>query len=424
MVQFYGPGVVNNPLYMAAIQANNPLLPSSGGFAPGNDFMQQYAFRPVAPVTIPRTVEEVAPVVETAPPPAPMPLQMGSDYNMGFPSAAPSFSPTYSPVAGYGPVDFATSPAAMASYGPVDFDITSPQTVAEAARDAAREQYGLQNPSPFSTLTNIFDQPIGTTVNNFLDAAFTPGNLPGMVTGSGILGAVANQMGKMNVGNLAYDRAMELQGQPGYSTGMIDGQMYSISPGLFGGRVMSGVVPDWFDISMAENMSAVSAGLDPESGTSLSGQTPQGGYNYKGEFVTPMGEVAALGTPEAVRSLAELEGISLQGARNALDLARSGKFSLPTAIMDIYNAERGYTQFEGAPNFDPGFDPNVPGAVPDINLDPLSAEMIDPNMQPGPQYAAGGRSTGPGGLSFDDPEGIEGFGVADEEDGTAGGLGY
>ena len=71
--------------------------------------------------------------------------------------------------------------------------------------------------------------------------------------------------------------------------------------------------------------------------------------------------------------------------------------------MDIYNAERGYTQFAGAPDFDPGFDPNVPGAVPDINFDPLSAEMIDPNMQPGPQYAAGGRSTGPGGdmASFD-----------------------
>ena len=168
---------------------------------------------------------------------------------------------------------------------------------------------------------------------------------------------------------------MELQGVPGYSTGSIDGQMYSISPGLFGGQVMSGVVPDWFDIDTAEKMSAVNAGLEPGTGETLSGFTPGvGGYNQAGNFVDAYGNVSAMGSMQNAMDLANQQGISLQGARNSLTAARRGQLSLAQALLDTYNKERGFEV--GPPNYDKGYDPTNPNAQPDINRDPLSG-MID-----------------------------------------------
>ena len=103
-------------------------------------------------------------------------------------------------------------------------------------------------------------------------------------------------------------------------------------------------------------------------------------------------------------NLANERNISLLGARQALSTARVGKLSLEQALLDTYNQERGFEV--GPPNYDPGYDPTNPEAEPDINLDPLSAEMVDVS------YSTG---FGP---SFDD--GYDGFGGPGDPDDDAG----
>jgi len=339
MVQFYGPGVVNNPLYAAAVAANNPLLPVGGAQPLGVAYNAGYGFTPAVPASI-------TPVPFQSAPAAAAPMQVSNtrptvfrSINMGFPTTAPSFAMggysrgNFGPVdigpVGYEPVSMATDPAAMASYAVEDFGAIGGANQAEVnanlASQNAQAAYSNQNPSMFSALSDVFDQPIGTTIDNVLTSATTPSNLVGSLTGSAALGQIAKQMGQYNVGNLAYDRAMELQRVPGYSTGQIDGQMFSISPGLFGGRAISGVVPDWFDIDTAEKMSAVQAGLDPATGESLSGFTAgHGGYNAQGNFVDAFGNISVFGSMQDLQNLAtqQFNG-NISNARNALSDARN-----------------------------------------------------------------------------------------------------
>ena len=409
MAQFYGPSAINNPFYMAAIEANNPLLPVGNNFPMGAAYTQSYGFTPAAPVVIPEATPAPAPLVEA---PQPITYQRPTRYlppqDFAPPMDVPAFTPSYASMPGYEAVDVATNPVGMEQAGYAAYS-SNPADVAAAAAQAARDEYSRANPSPFSALANVADQPISTTVNSFLDRTFNqPASLVGAITGSSLMSMAANAMARQNLGQLAYDRAMELQGVPGYSTGSIDGQTYSISPGPFGfGRVMSGVVPDWFDIDMAEKMSAVNAGLDPSTGEGLSGFSKGiGGYNSMGQFVDAYGNISAMGTMQNAIDLADQQGISLEGARKALSTARQGVLSLGQALLDTYNTERGFTDMVGPPDYDPGYDPNNPNAEPDINLDPLSAEMVDV-----------GYSTGFG-PSFDD--GYDGFGGPGDADDDAG----
>ena len=405
MVQFYGPSAVNNPFYMAAIEANNPLLPVGNNFPMGAAYQQSYGFTPAAPVTIPEAAPAPAPLVAA---PEPVAYQRPIRYStpdFDPPMDFPDFTPSYASMPGYGAVDVATNPVGMEQAGYAAYS-SNPADVAEAAAEAARNEYDRANPSAFSTLENIADQPLSTTLNNFLDATFnSPAGLMGAITGSSLFGMAANAFGRQSVGQLAYNRAMELQGVPGYTTGTLGGKMYSISPGLFGGRVLSGNVPSWFDIDTAERMSAVNAGLEPGTGVGLSGFTPGvGGYNSKGQFVDAYGNISSMGTMQNAINLANERNISLLGARQALSTARVGKLSLEQALLDTYNQERGFEV--GPPNYDPGYDPTNPEAEPDINLDPLSAEMVDVS------YSTG---FGP---SFDD--GYDGFGGPGDPDDDAG----
>lgn len=424
MVQFYGPSAVNNPFYMAAIEANNPLLSLNNRFSPGARYMEQYGFQPTVPVTIPPAQQTAAP-----PPPPPEPLVNIAPRvsmrrpDLGYPTEAPSFTPTYSyGLPGYEAVDHATSSGLlgekdmMSTYGVEDFGAVGganrEEAIASLAQQNAMYSYDQANPSAVSTLSKTFDQPISTTVNNFLDAQFNqPANLVGAVTGSTIMSQIAKEMGRMNVGNLAYDRAMEMQGVPGYSTGSIDGQMFSISPTSYGAQVMSGVVPDWFDIDTAERMSAVNAGLDPESGTGLSGFTPGvGGYNAQGNFVDAFGNISAMGSMSNLQSLANSDfGGSTTRAREALLRARQG-------IQPLIRIKRRGI-FEELPDISGDIDPN---SIPDydITADPLSGmdQSLSNSLSAALSFSAEESLSG--------EEGIGGFGVGDAESGAGGGLGY
>lgn len=258
----------------------------------------------------------------------------------------------------------------MSNYAVDDFGAIGGANQAEVnsnlASQNAQAAYSNQNPSMFSVLSDVFDQPIGTTIDNVITSATTPSNLVGSLTGSTALGLLSKQMGQYNMGNLAYDRAMELQRVPGYSTGQIDGQMFSISPGLFGGRAISGVVPDWFDIDTAEKMSAVQAGLDPTTGENLSGFTAgHGGYNSSGQFVDAFGNISAMGSMKDLQTLAtqQFNG-NIADARTALTNARNN-------IRPLYD-----------PNI-PDYEPVDDFEVPDYDLysDPLSG--MDKDMSRG-----------------------------------------
>ncbi len=359
MAYYYGPGAVNDPLYAAAVAANNPLLPVGGSQPVGVAYNAGYGFTPAVPASI-------TPVPFQSAPTAAAPMQVSNtrptvrrSVNMGFPTTAPSFAMggysrgNFGPVdigpVGYEPVSMATGPAAMSNYAVEDFGAIGGANQAEVAANLASQNaqaaYSNQNPGMFSALSNAFDQPIGTTIENVIANATTPTNLVGSLTGSSLLGAVANKMGQLNMGNLAYDRTMELQGVPGYSTGQIDGQMFSVSPGLFGGQVMSGVVPDWFDIDTAEKMSAVQAGLDPTTGDNLSGFTAgHGGYNSKGQFVDAFGNISAMGSMKDLQTLAnqQFKG-NIADARTALTNARNNirPLRLNKTMLD-FDDDRGF----------------------------------------------------------------------------------
>ncbi len=376
MAYYYGPGAVNDPLYAAAVAANNPLLPVGGSQPLGVAYNAGYGFTPAVPASI-------TPVPFQSAPTAAAPMQVSNtrptvrqSVNMGFPTTAPSFAMGgYGPVdigpVGYEPVSMATDPAAMTSYSVEDFGAIGGANQAEVAGNLASQNaqaaYSNQNPGMFSALSDVFDQPIGTTIDNVMANATTPTNLVGSLTGSTVLGQLSKQMGQLNVGNLAYDRAMELQGVPGYSTGQIDGQMFSITPGLFGDRVMSGVVPDWFGIDTAEKMSAVQAGLDPTTGENLSGFTAgHGGYNAQGQFVDAFGNLSAMG------SMKDLQTLANQQFKGNITDAR-------TALTDARDKVRPLRVNKTLTNFDEDYDPEIEDF--DLAADPLSG--MDDDMSRG-----------------------------------------
>ena len=227
----------------------------------------------------------------------------------------------------------------------------------------------------FNNLGDVFSQPLSKTLDQVFSRPETiPGALLGMVVPGATIGLTA--MSRANERTQAYNRAMTEMNQPGYSYGTINGQQYSISPGPFGyGRVMSGVVPDWFDIDMHDKMQSLELGIEPGTGEALSGFSKGvGGYNSKGQFVDAYGNVSAMGSMQNAQNLADEKGISLEGARKSLTTARRGILSLEQALLDTYNTERGFKA--GPPNYDPGYDLTNPNAQPDINRDPLSG-MID-----------------------------------------------
>ena len=251
----------------------------------------------------------------------------------------------------------------------------------------------MESLNPFSGINNAFSQPLSTT----LDQVFSQQHaVPGAMLGLGVPGAsfALSAMANINEQNQAYDRAMAEMGVPGYSYGTIDGQKFSTSPGPFGyGRVMSGVVPSWFDIDMFDKMQSIELGIDPNSGTGIETTNGLQGYNQFGQYVDRYGNISAHGTMQDLESLARDRNISIEAAREALNQSRRGELSLYDSLLDAYNREHGFTDHVGPPDYDPGFDPTDPNAQPDIDLDPLSAE-IDYDAQAEADAAASAAAAG------------------------------
>jgi len=133
------------------------------------------------------------------------------------------------------------------------------------------------------------------------------------------LGAIGPYM----TGEQMRHHSLARQGIEGYSSGTIGGNPFTISPGLFG-RGITGNVPQGFTVTMAENMQAVAAGIDPNTGLPLVSGTGQGGYNEAGDWVDAYGNVSAYGLMQDAQALADKHGISLGNVRAALAKARSG----------------------------------------------------------------------------------------------------
>jgi hypothetical protein len=334
-------------------------------------------------VPAPRTVSPFAsqltstgllplPAVPTAAPvPVPTPTPAAPVLAEPLLPAAPSFSgnvpssPDYETPTGAVSFTSNTSAPSTSAIGAAEAFGLTPGTPDEIASAYATQRADEVSPRmSFNNLGDVFSQPLSQT----LDQVFSrPEAIPGAFLGMAVPGAgiALSAMSHMSARNNAYNRAMAEMNQPGYSYGTINGQKYTISPGLFGyGRVMHGVLPSWFDIDMHDKMQSLELGIEPGTGETLSGFTPGvGGYNSKGQFVDAYGNISAMGTMQNAQNLADKQGISLQGAREALTTARLGQLSLKQALLDTYNTERGFTDMVGPPNYD-------------INADPLSG-MID-----------------------------------------------
>ena len=87
---------------------------------------------------------------------------------------------------------------------------------------------------------------------------------------------------------------------------------------------MSGVTPDWFDVDMADRMSTVSEGYDPDTGDSLTGfGGGRGGYNSRGDFVDQYGNTHAFGDWSDLEAVADQRGMPTDQVSEALDTARN-----------------------------------------------------------------------------------------------------
>jgi hypothetical protein len=281
-------------------------------------------------------------------------------YFSGTPAEVPSFSMDIADAVqgtyGYGPVSSATSPEAIDSYS-MGLDMQqgnwSAQDLASVAGQEAAAAYTAAQPD-FPSWSQITSQPIGQSIEQALNSIATPtgilGTMLGVATGLPGTGKALNAAARTNLSNLAEARAMELMGVPGYSTGQIAGHAFSITPGPFGfGQVLSGVIPDWFDIDMAQSMSSVQSGIDPNTGLDIvgggfngpDGGKGVGGYNEKGQFVDAFGQTAAMGTIGNAASLGNQYGLSLSQALGALEGTRNGQFeslynALDNAIADSW----------------------------------------------------------------------------------------
>lgn len=268
-----------------------------------------------APVVVPDPEPEPAPVPVVMPPL----LQGDSDYS--------------DPMGGLDPssVNFstATDPSALAAAEAFGLTPMTAENIASGyASQRADEVAPMQS---FSNFTDVFSQPLSKTLDQYFSR---PEALPSAMLGFAVpgigfgLSAVANA----NESIQAYNRAMAEMGQPGYEYGTIDGMPYSISPGPFGGRVMSGVVPDWFDIEMHDKMESLSLGIDPNTNTSIEKTEGVAGYNQRGDFIDQFGNYIGNGGRTNLETLAQNNNLTVAQARNAIEQAREGITNLATAL--------------------------------------------------------------------------------------------
>lgn len=351
-----------------------------------------------APVVVPDPEPEPAPVPVVLPPL----LQGDSDYMdpMGGASTQANFG-----------FSTATDPSALAAAEQFGLTSGTAEDIASAyASQRADEVAPMQS---FSNLTDVFSQPLSTTLDQVFNRQEA---IPGAILGMAVPGAgyALSAMANLNEQNQAYNRAMAEMGQPGYGYGTIDGQNFSISPGLVSGsRVMSGVVPEFFDIDAFDKMQSIELGIDPNTNTGIEATNGLAGYNQLGEYVDEFGNVAAMGSMEDLNALAQTNNITVAQARDALNQAREGLNSLAGALQQANPSV-----------FDPGFDlgPSVSGGrgrgPTDVELAEMRGEQLNEAGTLFDMFSAAGMDDAAASaaaaesLGYDegfDPEGDEGF---------------
>lgn len=189
--------------------------------------------------------------------------------------------------------------------------------------DKNKEQHGLFSggllntlSNPLAAVSNYFDHP-----TSFLSPMMTPLFGP-------MGGAVLDAVGAYNLKTQAYNRAHAQMGTPGYSYGMLDGQHYSVEPGMFGSRSISGTVPDWFDVDMADTLQNYQMGLDAAGNATTNAGTAR--FSPDGYLSTPFGNDVAL--YDDVAALAKEYGVSYDIAYDAIHAANAGEGTLDENI--------------------------------------------------------------------------------------------
>jgi hypothetical protein len=248
----------------------------------------------------------------------------GGSYDGGYDGGyGGEYSGTYSGGTDYSFGDFQSENPAGSS--------TTDQIASDYA-DAVDAKNKADQKSREWTAGGLFSDPMGTLNKIGADPKTIPSifmSMAGFPFGSAMLDAVGNYHMKTQ----AYNRAKTAMGEPGYSYGMIDDEPYSIGVNAAGARVMTGVTPDWFDVDMADKMSTVSQGYDPETGDAMTGfGKGRGGYNARGDFVDQYGNAHAYGDWSDLESLADERGLTTSQVSQALDTARNTDLDLEAAL--------------------------------------------------------------------------------------------
>jgi hypothetical protein len=189
--------------------------------------------------------------------------------------------------------------------------------------DKNKEQHGLFSggllntlSNPLAAVSNYFDHPTNV-VSPMMAPLFGP-----------LGGAVLDAVGAYNTNKQAYNRAHAQMGTPGYSYGMLDGQHYSVEPGMFGSRSISGTVPDWFDVDMADTLQNYQMGLDAAGNATTDVGSAR--FSSDGYLSTPFGNDVAL--YDDVAALAKEYGVSYDIAYDAIHSANAGEGTLDENI--------------------------------------------------------------------------------------------
>ncbi len=283
--------------------------------------------------------QPAVPVVET-PAAEPLLASAAPPLQQGMPSFAP---PATSGDYEAEPLDMAGfrsgwDPSNMPSgFSPFsEFSPSRPGTAEEIAEQYATSILGAQPKG--AAIGDIFSQPFSRTLGqHFAQQESIPSFLLGAVPGggfvaSGLLGAISDA----NMNQLANDYAKSQLGVPGYSVGMYSGQPFSISPGLFGSRALSGTLPPGITVSDIERMGQLAQGINPYGGGGFLGGSMYGsgigGYTQSGNYVDEHGNISAMGTWSAMEDLADEWGVTVNDAQDALASARSGESNLESAL--------------------------------------------------------------------------------------------
>ena len=283
--------------------------------------------------------QPTAPVVETPAaepllPPAALSLQQGMSSSES-PATFSDYEAEPLDVAGFrSGWDPNNMPSGFSPFS--EFSPVGRGTPEEIAEQYAASILGAQPKG--AAIGDIFSQPFSRTLGQHFERQESiPSFLLSAVPGAGFIASgLLNAISDANRNQLANDYARSQMGVPGYSVGMYGGQPFSISPGLFGSRALSGTLPPGITVSDIERMGQLAQGINPYGGGGFLGGSMYGsgigGYTQSGDYVDEHGNLSAMGTMSAMEALADEWGVTVNDARDALASARSGESNLESAL--------------------------------------------------------------------------------------------